>query len=96
MVTNILVPVQGSRNVRESILYDFIEQCEGMTAPELEQQFCDCASLFLARLTAWIRLTCARAAIYLVDMSTIPYTRIVLMEILDCFSLTASISIKVI
>jgi len=59
MITNILVPVQGSRGVRESILRDFIEQCEGMTAPELEQQFCDCASLFLARLTAWIRLTYA-------------------------------------
>jgi len=28
-----------------------------MTAPELEQQFCDCASLFLARVTTWIRLT---------------------------------------
>jgi len=48
---------KGSKNVRESILCDFTSQCEGMTAPELEQQFCDCASLFLARVTAWIRLT---------------------------------------
>ena len=27
-----------------------------MTGPDLEQQFFDCASLFLARLTAWIRI----------------------------------------
>jgi hypothetical protein len=28
-----------------------------MTGPELEQQFCDCASLFLARITAWFRIS---------------------------------------
>ena len=39
------------------MLVEFIEQCENMTAPELEQQFQDCASLFLARLTAWLRLS---------------------------------------
>lgn len=48
---------QGSKNVREAMLIDFINQCENMTAPELEQQFNDCGSLFLARLTAWLRLT---------------------------------------
>ena len=48
---------KGSRLVREGMLRDFVAQCETMTAPELEQQFSDCASLFLARLTAWLRLT---------------------------------------
>lgn len=49
--------MQGSPKVREQMLLDFVDQCETMTAPELEQQFNDCGSLFLARLTAWLRLT---------------------------------------
>ena len=49
--------LQGSKSVRATMLQDFLFQCENMTAPELEQQFCDCASLFLARLTAWLRLS---------------------------------------
>ena len=51
------VSPQGSQSVRESMLRDILLQCSNMTAPELELQFCDCASLFLARLTAWLRLT---------------------------------------
>ena len=48
--------LQGSRSVREAMLRDFLAQCTQMTAPELETQFCDCASLFLARVIVWLRL----------------------------------------
>lgn len=51
-----LVLMQGSKSVRETMLKEFIVQCQGMTGPDLEQQFCDGASLFLARLTAWLRI----------------------------------------
>ncbi len=39
------------------MLLDFVEQCEHLTAPELEQQFNDCASLFNARIIAWLRIS---------------------------------------
>ena len=48
---------QGSKAVRERMLLDFVRQCSDMTGPQLEQQFCDCASLFLARVTSWMRIT---------------------------------------
>ncbi|XP_064387854.1 armadillo-like helical domain containing protein 1 isoform X2 [Halichondria panicea] len=48
---------KGSTLVRESILRGVVLQCEDKTGPELEERFCDCASLFLARLTAWLRIS---------------------------------------
>ena len=36
-----------------------------MTAPELERQFCDCASLFLARVTVWLRMNYLRGPLKL-------------------------------
>ncbi|XP_062513884.1 armadillo-like helical domain containing protein 1 [Corticium candelabrum] len=48
---------QGSKVVRERILRDFIKLNEHRTAPELEDELAEGASLFLARLTAWLRLT---------------------------------------
>jgi len=36
-----------------------------MTAPELERQFCDCASLFLARITVWLRLNYLYGSLHL-------------------------------
>ena len=54
---------QGSKAVREQMLLDFVRQCSDMTGPQLEQQFCDCASLFLARVTSWMRIT------YVVNLS---------------------------
>ena len=57
----IRVPVflyhQGSKTVRADMLREFITQCSNMTCSELEQHFADCASLFLARITTWIRIT---------------------------------------
>ena len=47
------------------MLRDFIEQCSNMTAPELERQFCDCASLFLARVTVWLRMNYLKGPITL-------------------------------
>lgn len=47
------------------MLRDFIDQCTNMTAPELERQFCDCASLFLARLTVWLRMNYMRGPVKL-------------------------------
>jgi len=48
---------KGSRSTRKSILNDFILQNQNKTGPELEQEFAQAASLFLTRLTAWLRLT---------------------------------------
>ncbi|KAM6217023.1 armadillo-like helical domain containing protein 1 [Rhynchocyon petersi] len=42
---------------RSHILQNFIETNQGKTAPELEQEFSQGASLFLVRLTTWLRLT---------------------------------------
>ncbi|XP_013409610.1 uncharacterized protein C1orf228 homolog [Lingula anatina] len=48
---------KGSKPVRKKILEDFISQNQNKTGPELEEEFAQAASLFLTRLTAWIRLT---------------------------------------
>jgi len=48
---------KGSKSVRKNILKDFIAQNQNKTGPELEQEFAQAASLFLTRLTAWLRLT---------------------------------------
>ncbi|KAL8622431.1 hypothetical protein ACOMHN_034096 [Nucella lapillus] len=48
---------KGAKPVRKKILEDFIFQNENKTGPELEQEFAQAASLFLARLSAWLRLT---------------------------------------
>ncbi|KAM6124160.1 armadillo-like helical domain containing protein 1 [Pterocles gutturalis] len=42
---------------RNRILDDFIKSNDGKTEPELELEFSHGASLFLARLTAWLRMT---------------------------------------
>ncbi|XP_017396265.1 armadillo-like helical domain containing protein 1 isoform X1 [Cebus imitator] len=42
---------------RSHILDKFIETNQGKTAPELEQEFSQGASLFLIRLTTWLRIT---------------------------------------
>ena len=47
----------GSKSVRLKILHDFIVANQGKTGPELELEFAHAASLFLTRLTAWLRLT---------------------------------------
>ena len=39
------------------MLTDFVKQCENMTGPEIEAHFNDCSSLFLARITSWLRIT---------------------------------------
>lgn len=48
---------KGSKITRKGILIDFINQNQNKTGPELEQEFAQAASLFLTRLTAWLRLT---------------------------------------
>ena len=48
---------KGSRTTRRQILQDFIAQNYTKTGPELEAEFAQAASLFLTRLTAWLRLT---------------------------------------
>ncbi|KAK3592153.1 hypothetical protein CHS0354_019445 [Potamilus streckersoni] len=48
---------KGNKVVRKKILEDFITQNQYKTGPELEQEFAQAASLFLTRLTAWLRLT---------------------------------------
>ena len=48
---------QGTKTVRRQILHDFVKQNQNKTGPELEAEFAEAASLFLTRLTAWLRLT---------------------------------------
>ncbi|XP_063058135.1 adenine DNA glycosylase [Engraulis encrasicolus] len=48
---------QGNKTVRSRMLTEFLSQHQGKTCPELELEFAQVASLFLARLTAWLRLT---------------------------------------
>ncbi|XP_069794809.1 armadillo-like helical domain containing protein 1 isoform X2 [Narcine bancroftii] len=47
----------GSRATRIRILNDFVNTNRGKTSPELELQFAQGTSLFLTRLTAWLRIT---------------------------------------
>lgn len=47
----------GPKSVRRKLLQDFIAQNHNKTAPELDAEFADAASLFLARIMAWLRLT---------------------------------------
>lgn len=42
---------------RKHILENFILANQGKTGPELEIEFSQGGSLFLARITAWLRLT---------------------------------------
>ncbi|KAJ3125739.1 hypothetical protein HK098_008261 [Nowakowskiella sp. JEL0407] len=48
---------KGNRSVREQILKDFIANNKNKTGPQLEREFTNGASLFLVRLSAWLRLT---------------------------------------
>ncbi|TPX63104.1 hypothetical protein SpCBS45565_g06834 [Spizellomyces sp. 'palustris'] len=48
---------RGTRTVREKILRDFVDHNRNKTGPQLEREFSNGASLFLTRLTAWLRLT---------------------------------------
>ncbi|KAG2461354.1 armadillo-like helical domain containing protein 1 [Polypterus senegalus] len=48
---------QSGKSVRSRILNDFIKYNKGKTSPELELEFSQGGSLFLTRLTAWMRLT---------------------------------------
>ncbi|TRZ02784.1 hypothetical protein DNTS_028825 [Danionella cerebrum] len=48
---------QASKPVRCRMLRDFLSKNTGKTCSELELEFAQVASLFLARLTAWLRLT---------------------------------------
>lgn len=47
----------GNKSVRAQILEDFINSNQNKTGPELECKFAQSASLFLTRLTAWLRMS---------------------------------------
>lgn len=47
----------GSKSTRAMILQSFIADMKDRTGPDLEAYFSDAASLFLTRLTAWLRMT---------------------------------------
>ena len=50
---------KGSKSVRMQILADFVEQCHSMTGPQLEKALGNGASLLLARISSWLRLSYA-------------------------------------
>lgn len=47
---------RGNKTVHSQMLSDFLAMNTGKKCPELELEFAQVTSLFLARLTAWIRL----------------------------------------
>ena len=47
----------GSKSVRRRILQDFVAQNQRKTAPELDAEMADAASLLLTRVSSWLRLT---------------------------------------
>jgi hypothetical protein len=47
----------ANRSTREKILADFIQRNQGKTGPQLELELGNGASLFLTRISAWLRLT---------------------------------------
>jgi hypothetical protein len=47
----------ANRTTREKILVDFIQRNQGKTGPQLELELGNGASLFLTRISAWLRLT---------------------------------------
>jgi hypothetical protein len=47
----------GNKQVRARILQDFILTNQNKTGPEIENEFAQSASLFLTRITAWLRMT---------------------------------------
>lgn len=47
----------GSKSTRAMILQSFIADMKDRSGPDLEAYFSDAASLFLTRLTAWLRMT---------------------------------------
>ena len=49
----------GSRATRVRILQNFIEQCDSLSAPQLERELGNSGSLLLARISSWLRLTYA-------------------------------------
>ena len=49
---------QAGSSGRTRMLAEFIRSNSNATAPQLEASLNNTASLFLARLSAWLRLTC--------------------------------------
>lgn len=47
----------GSKHVRERILQEFVAGMTNATGPQLEKELNNGASLFLTRISAWLRLT---------------------------------------
>ncbi|KAK1801423.1 hypothetical protein P4O66_022690, partial [Electrophorus voltai] len=48
---------QGNKSARASMLQEFLTRNAGKTSMELELEFAQAGSLFLTRITAWMRLT---------------------------------------
>ena len=48
---------RGSTQTRRQILLDFVYHNQNKTGTEIEEMLANSASLFLARITAWLRLT---------------------------------------
>ncbi|MCJ8734620.1 hypothetical protein PDJAM_G00237360 [Pangasius djambal] len=48
---------RGNKSTRTRMLEKFLQENTGKTSPELELEFAQASTLFLARITAWMRLT---------------------------------------
>jgi hypothetical protein len=48
---------KGSVQLRKKILKDFIQHNQNRNGTQIEEQLAHSASLLLARITAWLRLT---------------------------------------
>ena len=56
-LTSVDLNYQGKTKVREKILSNFIVRHKNDSGPDLEAEFADAGSLFLTRITTWLRLT---------------------------------------
>eukprot|EP00911_Craspedida_sp_UC1_P002580 UC1_evm1s1912 len=61
----------GGVRERRALLADFVTRTSGLTAPALEKALCGGASLLLARLTAWLRLTYAKSTCLALQLEAI-------------------------
>ncbi|XP_063729195.1 armadillo-like helical domain containing protein 1 [Symsagittifera roscoffensis] len=61
----------GTKASRARMLEDFVSTNESQTGPELELEFAQAASLFFARITAWMRLSYISGAYLTIQLKSV-------------------------
>jgi len=61
----------GTKASRAAVLEDFVKHHQNQTGPELELEFAQAASLFFARITAWMRLSYISGAYLTIQLKSV-------------------------